>query len=75
MVKSNSVDGMQITGDMLTYCAACLKGKATQTTTPPTNKRHAHKVLGWVFADIYGPTEHLSKEGHRYLITFMDEYT
>jgi hypothetical protein len=75
MVKSESVEGMEIVGDKLTTCTACLKGKKTHNTISHTTKEQETEVLGRVFSDLCGPIKTPTKEGYRYFITLMDDYS
>jgi len=68
--------GMKITNTKTTNCQVCAENKLTrQPKSEDITPRHATKPLERVHADICGPIEPTSREGHKYLINFVDEYT
>ncbi len=74
MVKSDKVDGMEISGDGVRNCSACQKGKQTWKVIPHSTQEQVTEV-GWVFSDICGPMETSTVEGFHYFITFTDDYS
>lgn len=53
------------------YCKVKQASKSFKHDLPKKSK----KKLELVHSDMYGPFEVRSKGGHRYLLTFMDEFT
>lgn len=57
-----------------TSCNACRKVKSHQF---PFSSSHTHssKPLHLVYSDEWGPTLIISREGFKYYVTFLDDYT
>ena len=56
-------------------CEVCLHGKITRTTVPVESANKAEKPLERVASDVLGPLDTPSLQGHRYAVTFIDEYS
>lgn len=56
-------------------CDACYTGKATKGTKPKTATNRANKPGERFHTDICGPITPTSNNGHRYLLTFTDDYS
>jgi transposase InsO family protein len=57
-------------------CEACIEGKshrAPHTTTPATSK--ATRPLQRISTDVHGPIDIGSRKGHKYWISFLDQYS
>ena len=71
------VDGFKITdkdvGDCVT-CDTCIQGKIFQQRSRKPDKR-AENVLDLVHCDLAGPIEPMTKEGYRYVLLFVDDYS
>ena len=58
----------------LTICQACALGKSHRKEFHSTNVHTtAINILDRVHSDIFGPVESRSAQGHRYMLTIMDE--
>ena len=68
------VKGMEITSFDDFECESCILGKMTQKISRKTPVR-SNKPLQLVFCDIAGPIDPMSKEGYKYSITFVDDYS
>ena len=71
------VDGFKITdkdvGDCET-CDTCIQGKMFQQRSRKPDKG-AENVLDLVHCDLAGPIEPMTKEGYRYVLLFVDDYS
>ena len=71
------VDGFKITdkdvGDYET-CYTCIQGKMFQQRSRKPDKR-AENVLDLVHCDLAGPIDPMTKEGYRYVLLFVDDYS
>ncbi|KIA91165.1 hypothetical protein OA88_22630, partial [Flavobacterium sp. JRM] len=55
-------------------CEVCTKGKFTQTRNREPDRK-AKKPLELIHTDLAGPMPTPSKEGHRYVQSFTDDYS
>ena len=70
----NVVDGMRVTGKKEFDCETCVMGKMTQ----PRNRkpdRHSTMPLELVHCDLAGPIDPIAREGFRYALAFVDDYS
>ena len=70
----NSVEGMQITDKSLFQCDVCIEGKMTQFRNHKTDEK-AKKPLELVHTDLAGPISPASKEGCKYAVIFVDDFS
>lgn len=72
----NVVDGMNIKGsaNKLLHCEVCHLGKICQTRNRDPDAR-AKTPLALVRTDLVGPIHPVSREGHRYALSFTDDYS
>src|SRR6266571_742554 len=75
MEKHESVSSITITNKKNGRCIPCLKGKQTRDPIPKSTSNHTTVPLGQVFSDLCGPITPKTHEGHRYFITFTDDYS
>ena len=68
------VDNMKITDFENFQCTTCIQAKMTQQRNRKVNHR-VTKPLQLVYCDVVGPIAPASREGHRYSITFIDEFS
>ena len=68
------VEGMKITGKRDFECGVCVEGKMTQYRCREPDKR-ATKPLDLVHADLAGPVDPMAKDGFRYALAFVDDYS
>jgi len=68
------VDGMMITDDVESECDVCIKGKMTQNRSRKPDA-HATNVLELVHCDLAGPVDPVAKDGFRYALVFVDDYS
>lgn len=72
----NLVEGMKIVGttEHPETCDVCIEGK--QTRLPHKQPRNrATRPLELVHSDLFGPISPTSRDGKRYMLTFIDDYT
>jgi hypothetical protein len=70
----NSVSGMKISSTEEFECGVCIQGKMTQYRNRDADKR-AEKPLDLVHTDLAGPIDPESKEGFRFVLSFVDDYS
>ena len=68
------VDGMKITDKTNLHCEACVVGKQTENKSRKPDPR-ALAPLDFVHSDVAGPIEPVAKDGHRYVLTFTDDFS
>ena len=68
------VDGMKISSKTNFDCETCTLGKMSQYRSRQPDRK-ASKKLDLVHCDIAGPIDPPAKEGFRYSISFVDEYS
>ena len=72
----NLVKGMKIkpTPNYALNCDICIQGKMS-TDRNKTLDYKATKILALVHSDLASPIQPLAKDGHKYVINFIDDYT
>jgi hypothetical protein len=70
-----AADGISMTNDEMPLCEVCALTKATRAPVPKRSETRATKPLQLVHSDIWGPTQTASTRGHRYAITFVDDFS
>lgn len=72
----NVVDGMEIKGKINKnmQCEACIQGKFTQTRNREPDEK-ARAALELVHTDLAGPITPNSKEGFKFVLSFVDDYS
>lgn len=68
------VEGMKISGKMSFDCETCTLGKMTQYRNREPDKK-ATKRLELVHCDLAGPIDPPAREGFRYAISFVDDFS
>ena len=70
----NIVKGMHISNKSDFNCETCVMGKMTQYTNRAPDKK-AERNLELVHCDIAGPVSPIAREGFKYAINFVDDYS
>ena len=70
----NSVNGMHISDKSEFDCETCILGKMTQYMNR-TPDRKAEKRLELIHCDIAGPVTPVAREGFKYAMNFIDDYS
>ena len=68
------VNGMNITNSDECTCEICIRGKMCQFRSRILDKR-AQKPLEFVHCDLAGPTDPVARDGFKYAISLVDDYT
>lgn len=71
------VDGMEIKSrkdETIPRCEVCMQGKFIQTRNRGPDAR-AKAALEMVHTDLAGPIDPISRDGHRYALSFTDDYS
>ena len=74
MRLENVVDGMAIEKKDKFQCETCILGKQTNTRNRNPDQR-AKAVMELVHTDLVGPIEPPAREGFRYAISFVDDFS
>ena len=70
----NVVEGMKITTKGKLECDTCVQGKMSQYRNREPD-RGATSLLQLVHGDLAGPITPESKDGHKYAMVFVDDYS
>ena len=70
----NVVEGMKITTKGKSECDTCVQGKMSQYRNREPDRR-ATAPLQLVHSDLAGPITPQSREGHKYAMVFVDDYS
>ena len=71
----NVVEGIKITTKGKLECDTCVQGKMSQYRNRKPDRR-ATSPLQWVYiSDLAGPITPESKDGHKYAMVFVDDYS
>ena len=68
------VNGMNISNKIVSDCSTCTQGKMFEPMSRVPDER-ATAAFEFVHTDLNGPVSPVSKEGFKYLISFVDDYT
>ena len=68
------VNGMNITDNQQNECAVCNQGKMCQTRNRKPDER-AKTPLEFVHCDLAGPIDPTARDGFRYALCFVDDFT
>ena len=68
------VDGIKIADDQQCECAICTQGKMCQFRNRKPDER-AKDPLEFVHCDLAGPFDPVAKDGFKYALSFVDDYT
>lgn len=68
------VNGMKINGKENFYCKICAMSKMTQFRSREADKRATFQ-LELVHCDLAGPIDPIAREGFKYAISFVDDYS
>ena len=68
------VVGMKITGETKVDCNVCTEGKFTNSRSRKADAK-ASMPLELVHTDLAGPIEPISQDGHKYAISFTDDFS
>lgn len=76
MMNKGMVNGVNsnIQIDTNKFCEPCVGGKLTRLPFSSVRNR-ANDILKIVHSDLIGPITPVSHEGHRYVLTFIDDYS
>ena len=74
MKLENVVEGMGITNKDNCECHTCIAGKMSQYKNREPDK-WATSPLEFVHCDLAGPISPVAKDGFKYALTFVDDYT
>ena len=75
LLKSQHVvEGMKISGTGEFECETCPLGKLTQNISRIPDKRASHP-MEFVHTDLSGAVDPVSIEGHKYVISFTDDFS
>lgn len=70
----NVVEGMKVAGNTKIDCSVCTEGKFTNSRNRKADAK-ATAPLQLVHTDLAGPIEPTSQEGHKYALSFTDDFT
>ena len=70
----NVVEGMKIVDDQQYQCAICAQGKMRQSRNRKPDEK-AKEPLEFVHCDLAGPIDPVAKDGYKYALSFVDDYT
>ena len=62
-------------GATLSFCEGCVAGKMTRKSFKPVGEIRSKKRLQLIHSDICGPMPTESIGGHKYFVTFIDDYS
>ena len=68
------VEGMKITGNTKLDCSVCTEGKFTNSRNKKLDAK-AKAPLELVHTDLAGPIDPTGQDGHRYAISFTDDFS
>lgn len=75
LIKSNVVNGLDrnIQFPKLNFCEPCINGKMTRI--PFGTRTKSNRILEIIHSDICGPITPETHDGHKYFITFIDDFS
>lgn len=76
MQSDGLVEGLNIVecGVKVT-CDTCIKGKFHRLPFPKKSLSKSKELLELIHSDVAGPMQTMSRNGHYYLVTFIDDYS
>lgn len=74
LVDKSMVTGMVDVKDV-GFCEACVQGKLHASPVPAGQGTRAKRPLELIHSDVMGPMATISREGYRYVVTFIDDFT
>ena len=72
LVKSGVLPSFEV--EPISICQSCLEGKMTKRPFSSKGNR-AQGLLDLVHTDVCGPMSIRAREGYRYFVTFIDDYS
>lgn len=74
LVTNKLVEGMNdLKLNKVEFCEACVNGKLTRM--PFATRTKSNRLLGLVHSDVCGPISPITSEGHKYFVTFIDDFS
>ena len=70
----NVVEGMKIVDDQQYECAICTQGKMCQSRNRKLDEK-PKEPLEFVHCDLAGPIDPVAKDGYKYALSFVHDYT
>lgn len=75
LYNQKMVDGIQNISNLESMCRICVESKMSKLPFNKDRKCRSKDVLEIVHTDVCGPITPTTYDGHRYMITFLDDYT
>lgn len=77
MIQKDLVTGVEKVSqnEGLKFCEGCVKGKMHRQSFKPVGDIRSTRKLQLVHSDVCGPMQTESLGGHRYFVTFIDDYS
>lgn len=77
MVKEGRVTGMgKVTrAEKEEFCVACVEGKQHASAVSKVSDHRAKDILMKIHSDVAGPMSEMSRQGFRYYVEFIDDYS
>ena len=75
MARFDAVTGLPPLQFTKHTCTGCQFGKHTRTRMPKSTKFSTSHILQLIHSDVCGPFRTTSLGGHRYFVTFIDDYS
>ena len=76
LLEKEMATGLEIPkSEYLSFCEGCIDGKIHRSPFKPVGAIRSQRKLELVHSDICGPMSVESLGGHRYFVTFIDDYS
>ena len=75
MMRFEAVKGLPQLHFSRHTCSGCQLGKHTRTKLPKQTRNQATRILELIHSDVCGPFRVNSLGGHRYFVTFIDDFS
>ena len=75
MTRSEAVTGLPSLHFSRHTCTGCQLGKHTRSKLPKISRHSTSRVLELIHFDVCGPFRQQSLGGHRYFVTFIDDFS
>lgn len=75
MVKKGHLEHIEAVSGEDKFCEPCIRAKMKKLHLSRKGHNSASRPLQIIHSDVGGPVNVKSRSGHRYWITFVDEYT